>query len=132
MASYIAKKEHGIYNCGIEIWKSCTSYHQVLRACCFPPRSAAAPSITADHHCSTRINMLCRMWLSPVAKLPERHHFYACRALCAKLMFFSCFSTFFDFSILNPMDGQPSTLAYPFDHWVPSSLPIIHLRHRSY
>ena len=55
IASYMAKKEHGIYNCGIEIWKSCTSCHQVLRACCFPPCGAAIPSNPANHYCSTRM-----------------------------------------------------------------------------
>ena len=95
ITSYIAKKEHGIYNYGIEIWKSCTSCHQVLRACCFPPCSAAVPSNPASHHCSTRMRNDHTTF--GLVRVPSRRNatiFTACKALRAMLTFLPKFQLF--------------------------------------
>ena len=78
-----------------------TSYHQVLRAQCFPLRPTVS---TADHHrCSAPIRgKLCRIRPSPVAKPGRTPPFSFLRFLPFRMLkilqSFSTFSTFSTFS----------------------------------
>ena len=82
------------------------------------PDSAGA--MFCSHHCRRRPPLLdkgrlCHIWLSPDAKQVERHHFLLANR-CAIITFFF---DFFDFSILNPRAGHPSTTARSFDILIP-------------
>ena len=65
-----------------------------------------------DQHCSTPSTRgrLCQIRASPVAKQVERHHFL-CLLFAARN---SPSFRIFDFSILDPPTGHPSTSTHPF------------------
>ena len=65
------------------------------------------------------------------AKALERHHFKSLAKRCAQKSHSFPNFNFFDFSILNPMASNPSTLAHSYYHWILSSLLINHLMYRS-
>ena len=74
---------HSKWELGID-----TSYHQVLRAQCFPPRCRPPTLLNTDK------GRLCQIWFSPVAKQVERHHSFLLAYRCAII---TCFLNFFDF-----------------------------------
>ena len=80
------------------------------------PLPARYASAADDPHCSTQTNgKLYQIWLSPIAKQVERHHFPLLAYRCAKsLQIFDLFD-FFAFSILNRMVSKPSTLPHSYD-----------------
>ena len=89
-----------------EIWDMHKVSPNSADAMCSSPQRCRPPLFNTDKR------RLCQIWLSPVAKQVERHHFHC-------LPFAARFSTFSTFSILNPMASYLSTTAKSFDIQIP-------------
>ena len=127
----IAKKEHGSTQWGLGI---ATSYHQILRARCFPP--ACRPSPLLD----TNKGQLYQIWFSATAKQAKHHHFLLLAIRCANIAFVSTFryvnseshgrlSINVSSFLWRPHTCQRSlciirTTEVYFHKWSPTSLPL--------